>query len=186
MAPKSAWPKCRAESMAERQTGHRAPPQRPPCPKANISPPSRYCAALSTASATPNTRNCDRPSSSKVCQERTKRGTRCTHGCTRPLDRVKSFILEVNLRCNTSYPSVGIPKHVANSMLVQPAAADLGSMASRRFAPSPTLATHLSRTLTRHRRARRLCATRSICLMTWRSKYAENTEIGMVRLCDCK
>ena len=72
----------------------------------HISPPSRYtvhCAALSTASATPNTRNCDPPSSPKVCQERTKRGTQCT----RPRDRVKSFILEAGLRCNTSCPRVG-------------------------------------------------------------------------------
>ena len=58
--------------------------------KANISPlsrrTSRRCSALSTARATPNTRNCDRLRP-KVCQGHTKRGTRCT----RPLDRVKSI-----------------------------------------------------------------------------------------------
>ena len=70
--------------------------------KANISPlsrrMSRRCSALSTARATPSTRNCDRLSSPKVCQGHTKRGTRCT----RPLDRVKSITWEADLRSNTS------------------------------------------------------------------------------------
>ena len=72
---------------------HGIGPPNPPS-KANISFLSRRCSALSTARATLNTRNCDRPSSPKVCQGHTKLGTRCT----RPLDRVESITLEADLR----------------------------------------------------------------------------------------
>ena len=73
-----------------------APPPSLPKPH-SISPHSRHCSALSTASATPNTRNRDRPSSSKVCQERVQKSIPFSLSCgtlkTRARDAIPTHVL---------------------------------------------------------------------------------------------